>query len=118
MKVLTFLFDRYIGLLSLFVAMIIVAQIPTEILRKLSPLVLFRGILLLSLVLWLGESGQGAQRWLNIGIRFQPSEIMKLGVPMMVAWYLHEKRLPPNLRELIFILIIIAIPSFFNCETT
>ena len=95
-----------------FVAMIIVAQIPIEILRKLSPWSYLGGILLLSLVLWLGESGQGAQRWLNIGIRFQPSEIMKLGVPMMVAWYLHEKRLPPNLRELIFILIIIAIPSF------
>ena len=41
------------------------------------------------------------RRWLDLGfIRFQPSEIMKLAVPMMAAWYLHERPLPPRLREL------------------
>ena len=41
--------------------------------------------------------GKGAQRWLDLGfVRFQPSEIMKLAVPMMCAWYLHERPLPPD----------------------
>ena len=63
------------------------------------------------MVLWLGEFGQGAQRWLNLGIRFQPSEIMKLSVPMMIAWYLHEKRLPPTGKELIVIMVLVIIPG-------
>jgi len=94
-----------------FTAMMLVSQIPTEILRKLSPWGYIGGIILLSMVLWLGEFGQGAQRWLNLGIRFQPSEIMKLSVPMMIAWYLHEKRLPPTGKELIVIMILVIIPG-------
>ena len=94
-----------------FTAMMLVSQIPTEILRKLSPWGYIGGIVLLSMVLWLGEFGQGAQRWLNLGIRFQPSEIMKLSVPMMIAWYLHEKRLPPTGKELIVIMVLVIIPG-------
>ena len=94
-----------------FTAMMLVSQIPTEVLRKLSPWGYIGGIILLSMVLWLGEFGQGAQRWLNLGIRFQPSEIMKLSVPMMIAWYLHEKRLPPTGKELIIIMILVIIPG-------
>ena len=94
-----------------FTAMMLVSQIPTEVLRKLSPWGYIGGIILLSMVLWLGEFGQGAQRWLNLGIRFQPSEIMKLSVPMMIAWYLHEKRLPPTGKELIVIMILVIIPG-------
>ena len=94
-----------------FTAMMLVSQIPTEILRKLSPWGYIGGIILLSMVLWLGEFGQGAQRWLNLGIRFQPSEIMKLSVPMMIAWYLHEKRLPPTGNELIVIMVLVIIPG-------
>ena len=94
-----------------FTAMILVSQIPTEVLRKLSPWGYIGGIILLSMVLWLGEFGQGAQRWLNLGIRFQPSEIMKLSVPMMIAWYLHEKRLPPTGKELIVIMVLVIIPG-------
>ena len=94
-----------------FTAMMLVSQIPTEVLRKLSPWGYIGGIILLSMVLWLGEFGQGAQRWLNLGIRFQPSEIMKLSVPMMIAWYLHEKRLPPTGKELIVIMVLVIIPG-------
>ena len=68
------------------------------------------GIVLLLLVLVMGEVGKGAQRWLDIGIvRFQPSEIMKLGVPMMAAWYLHERPLPPTIRETLLVIIIIGL---------
>jgi len=95
-----------------FIALFVVAQIPIDLIKRLSPWGYILGLALLSMVLFLGDTGQGAQRWLNLGIRFQPSEIMKLAVPMMVAWYLHEKRLPPTGKELLIIFIFILIPSF------
>ena len=56
--------------------------------------------MLLVVVAVVGDVGKGAQRWLDLGfMRFQPSEIMKLAVPMMCAWYLHERPLPPSLRD-------------------
>ena len=94
------------------VALLVVAQIPPELMRRWTPSGYLFGLGLLSLVLILGEVGQGAQRWLDIGIRFQPSEIMKLAVPMMAAWYLHERQLPPNAGQLLVIAVLIAIPSY------
>ena len=94
-----------------FIALLITAQLPSDLIKRLSPWGYFFGLMLLSLVLFLGDIGQGAQRWLDIGIRFQPSEIMKLAVPMMVAWYLHEKKLPPSGKQIFIIFILILIPS-------
>ena len=69
------------------------------------------GILLLFAVLVGGEISGGAQRWLDLYIvRFQPSEMMKLAVPMMVAWYLADARLPPNRFQLLASGIMIAVP--------
>jgi rod shape determining protein RodA len=60
----------------------------------------------------IGYIGKGAQRWLDLGIvRFQPSELMKLAVPMMCAWFLHERPLPPNPLNLIIVAAIIFIPA-------
>jgi len=95
-----------------FIALFVTAQIPTDLIKRLSPWIYILGLTLLLMVLFLGDTGQGAQRWLNLGIRFQPSEIMKLAVPMMAAWYLYEKRLPPTGKELLIMLIFILIPSF------
>jgi len=95
-----------------FIALFVTAQIPIDLVNRLSPWGYILGLTFLSMVLFLGDTGQGAQRWLNLGIRFQPSEIMKLAVPMMAAWYLHEKRLPPTVKELLIIFIFILIPSF------
>jgi len=95
-----------------FIALFVTAQIPIDLVNRLSPWGYILGLTFLSMVLFLGDTGQGAQRWLNLGIRFQPSEIMKLAVPMMAAWYLHEKRLPPTGKELLIIFIFILIPSF------
>ena len=54
-----------------------------------------------------GDIGKGAQRWLDLGvIRFQPSEILKLAVPMMCAWYLHQRPLPPSLRDIVVVLLV------------
>jgi len=92
------------------VVMLVVAQIPPKFLRLWAPWMFAAGIVLLVLVLVMGEVGKGAQRWLDIGIiRFQPSEIMKLAVPMMAAWYLHERPLPPTIRETLLVIIIIAL---------
>ena len=94
-----------------FTVMFIVAQINPRVLLRLTPWLFVTGILLLVAVLLMGESSGGAQRWLNLYVvRFQPSEMMKLAVPMMVAWYLAEARLPPNRWQLLATAIIIAVP--------
>ncbi len=93
------------------VALIVVAQLPPDLMRRWTPWAYVFGLGLLLLVLYLGEIGQGAQRWLDLGIRFQPSEIMKLAVPMAAAWFLHERQLPPRLPELLVLGIVIAVPA-------
>jgi rod shape determining protein RodA len=90
--------------------MLIIAQIPPKFLRLWTPWIFTLGIVLLVLVLIVGEIGKGAQRWLDIGfMRFQPSEIMKLAVPMMAAWYLMDRPLPPRLGELLIVLLAISL---------
>jgi rod shape determining protein RodA len=70
------------------------------------------GVVLLIIVDAIGYIGKGAQRWLDLGfVRFQPSEIMKIAVPMTVAWYLHERRLPPSLMSVLGALGIILVPA-------
>ncbi len=70
------------------------------------------GIVLLVIVDIMGHIGKGAQRWLDFGfIRFQPSELMKLAVPMLCAWYLHERPLPPNPPTLGMLALIILVPA-------
>lgn len=95
-----------------FAALFIVAQLPPDMLRRWTPWAYLGGLGLLSLVLIGGDVGQGAQRWLDVGIRFQPSEVMKLAVPMMAAWYLHERQLPPNPAQLLVIALLIALPAY------
>ena len=92
-------------------ALFFVAQLPPDLLRRWSPWGYLFGLALLSMVLVLGEVGQGAQRWLDLGIRFQPSEIMKLAVPMMAAWLLHDRPLPPQNLQLLIVGVLIAIPA-------
>ncbi len=94
------------------VLLVAVAQVPPAWLRRLSPLLYVLGVVLLAVVAVHGTVGKGAQRWLTVGpVRFQPSEIMKLAVPMMCAWYLHERPLPPTLRDVVVLLAIIVVPS-------
>jgi len=93
-------------------ALLFVAQLPPDLMRRWTPWGYLLGLGLLSLVLIRGDIGQGAQRWLDVGIRFQPSEIMKLAVPMMAAWYLHDRQLPPGLAQLTLIGALIVIPAY------
>jgi rod shape determining protein RodA len=94
-------------------AMLALAKLSTpQYLRLFSPAAYIIGILLLIVVDVTGHVGKGAQRWLDIGfVRFQPSEIMKLAVPMICAWYLHERRLPPSFKDLLVMGLLIAIPT-------
>ncbi len=93
------------------VAMFIMAQMHPDFLRRWTPWGFLAGLVLLVLVLTTGEVGQGARRWLDLGIRFQPSEIMKLAVPMMCAWYLHDRQIPPRASHLLVLAVIIVVPT-------
>jgi len=93
------------------VVMLVISQVPPRILRDWAPWIYGLGVILL-LATWVLGVGRGTQRWLDFGvIRFQPSEIMKLAVPMMVAWYLHPKVLPPSLKATCISLGILIIPT-------
>lgn len=94
-----------------YTGMLMVAQFSPRLLQRLTPWLFVVGILFLLAVLVGGEASGGAQRWLNLYIvRFQPSEMMKLAVPMMVAWYFADARLPPNRWQLLASAILIAVP--------
>jgi len=94
-----------------FGVLFVLAQIPPIHLRRWSPWLFVVGVMMLIAVLGLGQIGKGAQRWLDLGLfRFQPSELLKLAVPMMVAWYLAEKRLPPSPRRILTAGVLTLIP--------
>lgn len=77
--------------------MLVVAQIPPLYMKRAAPILMVIGILLLIMVLLFGSSGGGAQRWLNLGlVKFQPSELMKVIVPIAIASILSERTLPPR----------------------
>jgi rod shape determining protein RodA len=87
------------------------AQIPPRRYYQWAPWIFAVGIVLLIAVLVIGRTSKGAQRWLNFGImQFQPSEIVKLAMPMMLAWYLDQKSLPPSLRVLCVCGLLLLIP--------
>ena len=94
-----------------FTLLVVLAQVPDHFMRMLSPAVYAVGLALLVVVALAGDIGKGAQRWLDLGvIRFQPSEIMKLAVPMMCAWYLHQRALLPSFRDVCVVLLIVLLP--------
>jgi rod shape determining protein RodA len=93
------------------VVMLAVAQVSPITLRRWAPSLYGAGLVMLVAVLVFGEIGKGAQRWLDLGIvRFQPSELVKLAVPLMIAWYLAEKRLPPSWQRLAAAAAMIIVP--------
>ena len=93
-------------------AMLTLAQVKPTTLRNAAPWLYLLGLVLLIVVDVTGYIGKGAQRWLDLGfIRFQPSEIMKLAVPMLCAWYLHERPLPPGPLTLAVVAAMILIPA-------
>ena len=100
-----------------FALLVALSQVPDHFLRMLSPAAYLLGLILLVVVAFAGDIGKGAQRWLDLGVvRFQPSEIMKLAVPMMCAWYLHQRPLPPSLRDIGVVMAIVLAPIALIAE--
>ncbi|EAT11636.1 rod shape-determining protein RodA [Bermanella marisrubri] len=102
----------YFGL-GLFI-MFVVAQFHPLWFQMFAPWAFTAVVIALLLVLLVGVGAKGAQRWLSVfGLfRFQPSELMKLVMPMMVAWYLASKLLPPSFKHIVVTLLIVFIPTF------
>lgn len=111
------LIKQMIWIGAAFVVMIILAQIPPRRYYQWAPWLFLIGTLLLIAVLLVGHIGKGAQRWLTLGIfRFQPSEIMKIAVPLTLAWFLDKKALPPKLITLFICCILLAIPVVLTAK--
>lgn len=101
-----------IRLLLALTVMVGFAFIPPHRYKLWTPWIYAVGLSLLIAVMIMGKIGKGAQRWLDIGLfRFQPSEIMKLAVPMMTAWYVDRKSLPITMKSLVTAVFIIAVPT-------
>lgn len=93
-------------------AMFAVAQLDLNFLRRWAPWFYALGLVLLVLVYFIGVGAKGAQRWISLGFfRFQPSEILKIAVPMLVASYISTRVLPPSLKHSFVCLLLIAMPT-------
>jgi len=93
-------------------ALLVVAQIRVDTIQRWSPVLYLFALGLLLMVLFFGVGAKGAQRWLSLGvIRFQPSEVMKIAMPLAVAFWVVRNGLPPRLGVTMVGLLVIAIPA-------
>ncbi len=92
-------------------AMAVVAQFSPLSYGRVGPWFYFVCLFLLVLVLLVGETVNGATRWLNIGISFQPSELMKIAMPLMIARYIANGALPPTVFSVGVSITIVLVPS-------
>jgi rod shape determining protein RodA len=92
-------------------AMWIVAQVPPQTMMRFALPAYLVGIALLIAVALAGDVVNGARRWLHVGVtRFQPSEMMKLALPLMLAWYFHRRESTLRLRDFALAALLLAIP--------
>jgi rod shape determining protein RodA len=106
-----------IHLLLAFGVMFLVAQISPPALQRAAPWVYAAGIILLIIVLITGHIGKGAQRWINMGIiHFQPTELMKLAIPMQLSWYYHKRHLPISFNAVFAASFIILVPALLTAK--
>jgi len=100
--------------IAAFGVMVVVAQFEPSFFKRWSLLLFVLGVAALVGVMFFGVGAKGAQRWLQLpGLpRFQPSEFMKLIVPMAAAWYLSNRYLPPSFKDVFGALLLIFVPVF------
>ncbi|HGN0719371.1 TPA: peptidoglycan glycosyltransferase MrdB [Proteus mirabilis] len=105
--------ERKLGQIATgFIVMIIMAQIPPRVYENRAPHLYVFCVVLLIFVDVFGQISKGAQRWLDLGIiRFQPSEIAKIAVPLMVARFMNRDVCPPTLRNTAIALVLIFVPT-------
>lgn len=101
-----------IRLVASFGILLMFAQCPTYKYQTWTPFLFTLGMALLITVLIIGKMGKGAQRWLDLGVfRFQPSELIKIGLPMMLAWFFAQQNLPPTHKALSLSALLILVPG-------
>ena len=99
-------------LLAALSIMTVFSFVPPHKYKHWTPWLYAAGLFLLLTVMLIGKIGKGAQRWLDLGLfRFQPSEIMKLAVPMMTAWYLDRQKSPIELKQFAIAGLLLFIPT-------
>src|SRR3546814_327540 len=93
-------------------AMLVIAQLEPRFMARWVPLAYLAVVVLLLAVEFVGYTAMGATRWINIPgvIRFQPSEFMKIIMPMTIAWYLSSRSLPPGVKHTAVSLALIFVP--------
>jgi rod shape determining protein RodA len=100
-------------MLAGFAGMLIVAQFPVRFWERIAVVFYVAAVAALVAVLLFGIEAKGATRWLNLGFtRFQPSEIAKIAVPLMVSAYLSRYVIPPSVKHVVGALLIVAVPAF------
>ena len=102
---------QFVNLAVALAAMWILAQIPPQTLMRFAVPAYLLGVALLIAVALAGDIVNGARRWLHVGVtRFQPSEMMKLALPMMLAWYFHKNEATLRLRDFAVAAVLLAVP--------
>jgi len=97
--------------------LVTLAQVPPRVWRAVAPWLYALGVVLLVAVALTGDIAMGAQRWLDLGVvRFQPSELMKIAVPLACAWFLQDRPLPPSFGTLAVLAIAILVPVLLIAE--
>ena len=104
--------SQLIKILVGLVSMVVIAQISPIVYMRLAPWIFLIGLIALVFVYFFGVEVKGSRRWLRIPgiVTFQPSEIMKLMLPLILAWYFQDRHLPPKARHVFWSLMLIVIP--------
>lgn len=103
--------DQARNFLIAFVALWVAAALPPPLLLRLSPIVYVMGVILLLGVEFFGETSKGATRWLDLGFaRIQPSEMLKIAVPMVLAWYFQKNQGTLRIRDFLVAALLLAVP--------
>ncbi|KTD30631.1 MULTISPECIES: rod shape-determining protein RodA [Legionella] len=109
---LSMVFRQSMRLVFALSIMMVFAAIPPHKYKAWTPWLYGIGLALLIAVMLIGKIGKGAQRWLDLGLfRFQPSEIMKLAIPMMAAWYFDRQPFPISIKSILIAALMIFIPG-------
>ena len=110
---LSILENQSVNLFLGFVAMTLAAWLHPRVYLRFAPVLYTIGLISLVAVFLFGTTVNGSQRWLDLPLlpRFQPSELMKVTVPLTVAWFLHDRALPPRTIEVGIALLVAVVPG-------
>ena len=93
-----------------FILLLTIAQVNLRFFERWAFIPYTGGVLLLLAIPFLGIERNGAQRWLDVGVQFQPSEVLKVAIPLLLASYISRRDYPPSLKTVFFSLLLVAIP--------